>query len=68
MRQWARPQWSGIACWERNMSRRKWRRSIGSIFGGKLTVLQQTNMVWLNLKSMGTDEVGREEIGRRYGL
>ena len=50
------------------MSGRKWRRSIGSIFGGKLTVPQQTNMVWLNLKSMGIDEVGREETGRRYGL
>ena len=36
--------------------------------GGKLAVPQQTNMVWLDLKAAGIDEVEWEHIGQRYGL
>lgn len=36
--------------------------------GKKLVVPQQTNMIWLDLKDAGIDEVEWENIGDRYGI
>ena len=36
--------------------------------GGKLAVPQETNMVWLDLKAAGIDEVEWEKIGEKHGL
>ena len=36
--------------------------------GGKLAVPQQTNIVWLDLKASGIDEVEWERIGEKHGL
>ena len=36
--------------------------------GGQLVVPQQTNMIWLNLKAAGIDEIDWERTGEEYGL